>query len=375
MRIFCRPLIESMTVLALAGFLSCASASRSSVEVLTTRPDDSEFHRPIKGWQKISETPVEGAANIQCVSDKACWIFMARQLWRSLNGGLNWELMFSGSESEGPYQFHFITESRGWRFSSGEISRTEDGGRNWVEQTSPISAPQGQVRFLLFKNGNEGWLTGGLYRPLTKEEQTIGVPNNLKDPTGEKVLEETIYRTVDGGVNWQREKLSPKSSGRIVRVTILGEAQAVALAEHSFYYFDDQRGSWNHAMFNPACVMKKYSDDDYGARPVCASISDRLVISLSDGRLVQSKDGGRTWCDLMQAGDVDLGEARGYFVDLHFDGPQHGWALGGNLRLYETNDGGRSWKPISSELHVDSMFFGKNFGFLLSKAGIYRILL
>jgi photosystem II stability/assembly factor-like uncharacterized protein len=367
--------LELITLPAVVGLLSCASASQSPrVAPVTSPPENGELHKSINGWRRISDAPTDRAAtNIQCVSEKVCWIFTAEQLWRSENGGENWKSVFLGSASQGPYQYHFISESLGWRYSAGTISKTLDGGMTWIDQASPLSGQNGNVQFLVFKNLNEGWLAGGLYRPLTKEEERIGVPNNQKDPGGKRVLEEAIYRTADGGATWQREPLSPESSGRIIRLVVSPEGPAVALGEYNFYYFDHRHKSWKPAILNPACVGKRYSDDDYGTQPVCASVSKHMVVALDDGGLVQSDDGGRTWCDLMHPGELYLGEARGYFVDLHFDKAEHGWALSGNLQLYETNDGGRSWKLANSELQVQSMSFGNNFGFLLSRQGIYRI--
>src|SRR5437588_9008468 len=123
---FRRSLVERLMFLPLVGFLSCVSESHSPVRVSDTkRPDYVEVPRSINGWQKISDAPVDDTStSIECISEKTCWVSTLRQLWRSESGGANWTLMFSGSESEGPYQFHFITESLGWRFSYATISKT-----------------------------------------------------------------------------------------------------------------------------------------------------------------------------------------------------------------------------------------------------------
>ena len=142
------------------------------------------------------------------------------------------------------------------------------------------------------------------------------------------------------------------------------------------YYTGDGGSHWRSAQFQKSCIGEKYLSDSYDARPAYAEMLNSKIwwISYDDGRLVRSVDGGHTWCDLLPPGGVAFYEAgHKYFMNLHFENPEHGWGLGWDRFLYETKDGGLSWTRITSQLTFDSMFFlNLRSGLLVSKTSIFR---
>ena len=148
--------------------------------------NDGEVYRTTdagRTWQKISQlinqqslfyTPQQ----IQFVDETHGWISETYSIWRTEDGGLNWDLCFT-SKRGGPSQpgsASFIDARNGWVCADKELYHSDDGGKTWHRQPLPVETTCSDVFFV---DERTGWAS--------------------VRPSG------GIYRTDDGGQNWQHQ--------------------------------------------------------------------------------------------------------------------------------------------------------------------------
>jgi photosystem II stability/assembly factor-like uncharacterized protein len=93
-----------------------------------------------------------------------------------------------------------------------------------------------------------------------------------------------------------------------------------------------------------------------------------------DGRLTKSSDGGASWCDILDVGEVKFeSTSRKYFIDLHFLDSLKGWGLGGDNYVYKTNDGGKHWERLDANLVIHSIEYTSNYALVLAEEGLFRL--
>jgi hypothetical protein len=80
----------------------------------------------------------------------------------------SWPLVYS-IQQESPEdigEFSFVNSDLGWMIKFGELYRSENGGRTWDQVVTPMGGMKGSLwSFHLEKNGNLGWIAGGIYYP------------------------------------------------------------------------------------------------------------------------------------------------------------------------------------------------------------------
>lgn len=354
--------------------MSCSVANSSKSNRVSKSPNTTAAG----ALQKVGVVPAgKSPIDIFCIDAKRCWLWDVTNLWQSLDGCQTWKLLYSTQREDAPQKYEFFSETNGWAITASTLLRTADSGHLWLQQSSPFDG-QGEIRTLVSLKGSEAvWLAGGIYRPQTSEELRYGVPNNTKDVTGGKVLEEAIFRTDDGGKHWQRGVMRRSSIGRILGLRFSGRTHGIAISERTIYYTSDAGNSWKPAEFNKGCVGKEFLIDTYEGQPTAVSMLDSgaSLVSYSDGRLVKSQDAGHSWCDLLRPGAVKFEEIGSqYFTAIQFTDSEHGWALGFDKYLYQTGDGGVSWTRLSSATRFESLFFpGHDYGLLLSRDEVFRL--
>lgn len=352
--------------------IACSSVGSSK---LKPSVQQNSVGTQIPGLQRIGGVPQgKPPQEIRCLDTNRCWLQQGRNLLRSTNGGESWSLVNVLQEDQPLRRFAFFSEEVGWAISLFDLYKTEDGGQTWLKKSSPFEQ-RGEIRSVsLLENTRTVWLAGGLHRPQTKEELKYGVPNNAR--VGESVIEEAIFRTDDEGKTWQRELLSPELIGRILDVRFFDANHGIALGEKVFYTTIDGGQNWKLPQFPAGCVRKDYLADTYEGQPVSVAMLDSELwwLTYNDGRIVKTEDGGRKWCDLVQAGTVRFDETGlPYFRFLHFFDKQGGWALGGDKYLYETKDSGVTWTRMTSSIRFDSGSFpDRSHGLFVSSAGVFR---
>lgn len=325
------------------------------------------------GWVATSEglfatadggqtwTPVETPGRqrvrlIQFATEQAGWVTVASGTYATNDGGKSWVPLTTpcGGSAE------FISRETGWALCSigggagisiNELHRTDDGGASWTKIATPGTAPDWKGNMPLTSytsavvfsgDGAHGWIGGA---------------------------KGDLYATSDGGHTW-------KLVGRF------------GLSLGSLHFFTPERGF--------------------------AVLTDR---NRNVSTLVATQDGGKNWAPIYPVAPAEPEKAKrlpdgswvaiGTAVDpgalltrngdgpwrltgaklpdqstpgaLSFIDPQHGWVAvtdGQTDHLYQTNDGGQTWREVSAESYsrwTQIEFVDEKTGFLADQLGPLRI--
>ena len=112
---------------------------------------------------------------------------------RTADGGATWALL-TGPTGKGALNItalDVLDANHAWvGFSDADLFYTDDGGVNWFERNWSALAGAGSIPDIVFGNPLEGYLL-----------------HNTAGPVG------SIWRTIDGGYNWQRLPSTPTNAG------------------------------------------------------------------------------------------------------------------------------------------------------------------
>ena len=214
-------------------------------------------------WQKQNLSVSSNLWDITFVSNNLGWVCGANgTLLKTQDGGGTWNEILVGDTLDGIYvSIAFIDENIGWLSNNnGSILRTTDGGVSWV---------------------------------MKKKFSSAGSMISAIDEYSACILHGKLYRTLDGGENWDSVATS------IPRNYI-----------HTDMFFSDKN--------NGVITMTKIGGDHVESSPV-----------------EMTHDAGNTW----QLSEYfnELGFNCVYFID-----DQIGWIAGYNA-IYKTSDGGSNW--------------------------------
>jgi photosystem II stability/assembly factor-like uncharacterized protein len=295
------------------------------------------------------------------------------------------------------------TATTGWHVNSeGHLIRTTDGGVHWTDVT-PASFPQSTNDGAFFLDESHAWLAGtpdGLDATTSitvvlssdggyswKRGAPVGIPGPtpvvLNYPPSLFFIDSThgwlfvsgsvgsaasgfLYRTSDGGLNWQRAADSSSqpllrgmavvafaslSTGWLTTGCSCGAipTQSPALVTH------DGGATWKTqalpAPSNGSCPCE-------AAAPVFFDAERGMLLlysSTSSQTLLMTSDGGDTWSPRLLPGKFQQ--------DVSFTDTNHGWTVAGPdallgsavyVPLYRTDDGGRTWVLVPTNLRIET---------------------
>jgi len=361
--------LNKFTLCLIAVAMIACNSSYTYVSPPPSKPSD---------VQKIAEIPRGDARyKIQFISEQMGWMADELKLWRTSDGGKDWELVHTtNANGQEIRSISFLNSNNGWLFQYDGLYRTDDAGHTWSKLPLPLSYPEGILNVIRFaKDGKKGWAAGGIYHTASKKELTRGYPNNSISADFKAVLHGVVFRTDDSGTTWQ-EQLTTQENGRITGLYILDEDHLLAWGDAGVFSTENGGKVWNSSNLRKECVGEKPLKPN-GTRPVDASFVgvDLGWLSYDNGRIMKTTDGGRNWCDLLQPRDIwPEGTQASFFQKICFTSAQDGWALGLDELLYRSNDGGNTWYKVKNDVRFNDIYFLNPYlGWAITKEKLFRI--
>jgi probable HAF family extracellular repeat protein len=256
------------------------------------------------------------------------------------------------------------TSQVGWAASENRVFRTNNAGENWKDIT-PKAESSSEIASVFFLNGHIGWVLFSVRDAITND-----------------VARFDLSSTTNGGASWITTP---------VRIPNF-DSRSNALAGDARMYFVDSSHGWvdvgvvGSAAVNPGFLLKTMDDGktwldvslpgelEGGTRGSVRFIDSRTGWFTNDSELYVTHDGSNTWekvslklpREIQSAINPTYGVPNFFprrdslhgFLPVTYSGPRGTKSV---LVLFETTDGGRSWKsnrvlPDLKETSIGQMF-------------------
>lgn len=253
----------------------------------------------------------------------------------SLNAQGSWTLQTNPIEPEALGKVQFVSPTEGWIDISGSANllHTTNSGTNWtlqpLSQTDLVwSLPEIPLN-MCFVNASTGWVIKSLG---TSGQNSLGV---------------VIYKTINGGFNWQRLILSENANDIAMQIqftdTNNGWASTLNLLNGKFTFFKSTDGGNNWIQVpNSIPVFSgfvfRFIDPNNGWA-IQAELSYDLLITYS---IMHTSDSGINWVKQY----IDLGDSEPN--DIQFTDSNNGWIAGTNGAIFKTTNGGLNWVRLTN---------------------------
>jgi len=374
-------MLDERLIRITSGFCVCLAVTAGvtcTLPATASKPPENESK-----LVRIGNVPLrEGWYKLQFVNEREGWLASGKNLWRTTDGGKNWDIAYSDEGSWGILDsidsLEFINSQTGWMLAD-RIYKTEDSSNTWKRLSDPDVVLH-SIRFL--KDGKRGWAAGEIYRPISPKD--AGVRSQLVSSDGKKVLYPGLFHTEDGGATWSRQSL-PSSEGRLLYLCFLDADHGWASSDAEFFYlesdsnrwrlFDYSKGNCANRMLLETTQWETQGGDAYEPVAIFFLDANQGWLSFRNGYMAKSTDGGRTWCDLFNPRGVWPSQTwETFFAKIHFTNSMQGWGLGGDGSLQETNDGGVIWHKVGITGRFEDMcFLDRGSGWVVGKEGLFRI--
>ena len=235
-------------------------------------------------WMKIdvnvsspSGESLNGANDIEFVSDTTGWVKSGLAIWRTEDGGITWReklsVLTSGVSGQPTKIYPLDANSLAGAGTKGQIYITRDGGEHWRIQTL---IPTGDFEDIWFATPQIGWITGYI------------AGNDSKA---------LLFVTKDGGEQWEEigiadEEIRPWSIsfvndkiGWLAGHRYLDKATPPFPMENLLLHTTDGGKHWTRMKVNsddPFFSLVRFTDEEHGW------LAGR-------DNLYRTEDGGKTW--------------------------------------------------------------------------------
>lgn len=256
-------------------------------------------------------------------------------LYFSNDGGRTWSLKSIPSEGFISSAISFINDRDGWIVgASGLVLATNDGGESWKKLGRPTHYELERVKFI---NTHVGY---------TASSTEWGCE---------------IFRTTDGGRNWEKSYEAPKS-GFVFRLAVLSEKIAVAaINDDHLIRTEDGGATWKN-------VDSKLP----GAASVVFTSNGTGWVVGRKGSFYLSTDQGKTWKRPESLPQYVLDHD---WSSIDFVDNERGIAVGNDGAIAFTKDGGKSWSEVEADIQENFMEvkMHRESGLILGAQRIYQV--
>lgn len=293
---------------------------------------------------------------------------LSGHLLKTTDGGLTWEQQLQvggGFDYRTFTDIEFQNEMLGWAVATRSVFRTLDGGDNWEEITNtnyPANLTQITTvdDLTLWGGGYYGALFNSSDGGANWTERSSGTIENLEDM---RFLDEnvgfvsgakTLLKTTDGGQSWGEISIdfNQYSTPAIwFNDSLLGVISCIYTGGlGGIYKTVDGGRTWTNRIDKIYRIFDFYFLNGSTGWAVGAG-----------GVVYQTEDGGDDWIQL--SGPNNDFE----FYSVHFASPDTGWG-GGYIGLQKTTDAGHNWSQVDlplSTVITDIFFVSKQLGWIV----------
>jgi len=317
--------------------------------------------------------------------ENKAWLFSRSKLWQTIDAGVSWQVV--SVPATAPKLLPWIEDAtfhhdRGILLKGNELFVTSDGGRSWGKLPPvPLGSHGGELRGI--GDMTSGMITfGAVYEPARPGESTGNKDVRLDASKTPVVPRPAIFQKDDTEGSWTREVLPGVAGGfpglRIVSISFADSGHGVAATEVAVAYTADRGSHWMASrIYGQGCVAQRHLDADHYSNRLVDLLDDHNGwLSLDNGAIYRTADGGATWCEEAPPGTIhsQFSPVPSYFESLAFSSPSIGWGVEVSGALLETQDGGRScFRPVPELRCIQVLPSAPNLGWVVADSGLYRM--
>ncbi len=360
----------------------CNSPARQAIVNRTTNNQNTALNKASDGEWAIDL--VRGLPDgikqrrIRCNKEGLCWVWDENSVWIGdrANSWREFYSVSSGENNGGRIDSIYLESAQiGWVVQNHQLYKTEDGGKSLRRFSVPglEGDPSSTVTDAFFVNGSRGWIVGGKFEPLRKNDPLINT-----ETTRGQIRTAFIIETADGGASWKFEDL-PRLIGSFEEINFWESGIGVASSRNDLVFTNDGGKTW--------IGMAKYFpdiDSERGRFESCFFLDQNrgwLLFTGSEFAALFTDNGGKSWTRTswkIESKSNDTSSfsppVRFVFVDNWHGLFVYNHTNGGEL--FKTSDGGKIWKLVTvaglTDLSfTDALYESKGRALLVSNKGIY----
>jgi photosystem II stability/assembly factor-like uncharacterized protein len=260
-------------------------------------------------WTRIDSSYDGWVNKIQFVSSNIGWIISSGKLFKSINGGVDWNLQLSTDSIYGVRDIYMIDSLGGWATTISKLLKTTNGGSTWTEQP------------LAVKNNNFGAMHIVFYN------SQVGVLFEVRERIPQSQFSVYNYVTTNGGVTWNEYKLNKEFISSFDKLIFTDPSNGYFLSQGNLWQTKDTAKTWN-IIYQQIPGEQGYAFD----------FIDSLQgwIHFWAGNIGKTTDGGKTW-------KLSSIPYMNQVLNMKFADKNHGIAIGYEGSIFATIDGGETW--------------------------------
>lgn len=215
---------------------------------------------------------------------------------------------------------YFINEQVGWiAGSGGTLWETHDGGKNWNRYRNFTSDT---IRQVYFSDEDNGWIL------CERNIYSLGA-----NPPS------YLMKTTNGGISWEKIEFAGGRRERIAKFFFAKNGLGSAIGESgAFFVLQDDGKTWKKqpAPVHYLLLDGVFTDDFHG------------TLVGAGGSILFTEDAGLTWNQAAVQGNPKAKLNSVFFINK-----KTGWAVGAQGKIYQTLNGGYSWREQKSGVAAD----------------------
>jgi photosystem II stability/assembly factor-like uncharacterized protein len=227
------------------------------------------------------------------------------------------------------HDVYFTNDQTGWiAGSGGTFLTTTDGGKTWTKSKKFI---EDNIRQVYFTDQQTGW--------LLCERNLFSLGANSPS---------YLLKTNDGGASWKRIEFTDNQRKRITKFFFAKSGLGLAVGEGgAFFAMQDDGETWKRSRSPIRYLMFDgiFTDDAHG------------VVVGAGGSILFTEDAGLSWNKSSVFGNSETKLNSVFFLNQ-----KNGWTVGSQGKIFQTVNGGKTWREQKSNVAKDltDVFFNNS---------------